>query len=516
MTCDEVFVVGPRGLYRQAGYVALSRARHGAWLYATSHDAAAVGERPHSTGIRLPSEPDDDPGADLLDALEHSQAKLLASSIAPHLARIADLANATTLADLQARHRHIAQVVRRLEAAGHRNPTVERQRLDAARAHRGFLHHGARVRALDWDNVGTVTAIVDVTGTAYVHFVAPDGRQATKCLHWWEIKPIDHPDPAELTAEAVDYFELMEQAISEDEAVWHRQLADHGIDPDEPVIVPAAIDHRTRQLVHRLAGDQPDWLTWWLGERPRDPAGKQVWDDEVAALATWRDTHHLDDHTAGYGPAPDRPPTARAVADQPATQPRRRTAGSATTNPASPPSASPNSPPAEIRQRLDELDTILATAPPDQTRILDALHNGQLHPADLDDAIRHALATQDSRRDWILEHWPHVVEHAELTRLDHAHGPLDHWPIPLTAAAQQLYDQLVAITVDTPEPRTLTQLDHELADADPRTHIIRLRRDLDTLDEQQRQLRAERADLTQPEQVADIDRHLTELARRLP
>ena len=307
MTCDEVFVVGPRGLYRQAGYVALSRARHGAWLYATSHDAAAVGERPHTTGIRLPSEPDDDPGADLLDALEHSQAKLLASSIAPHLARIADLANATTLADLQARQRHIAQVVRRLEAAGHRNPTVERQRLDAARAHRGFLHHGARVRALDWDNVGTVTAIVDVTGTAYVHFVSPDGRQATKCLHWWEIKPIDHPDPADLTAEAVDYFELMEQAISEDEAVWHRQLADHGIDPDEPVIVPAAIDHRTRQVVHRLAGDQPDWLTWWLGERPRDPAGKQVWDDEVAALATWRDTHHLDDHTAGYGPAPTDP-----------------------------------------------------------------------------------------------------------------------------------------------------------------------------------------------------------------
>ena len=215
------------------------------------------------------------------------------------------------------------QVVRRLEAAGHRNPTVERQRLDTARAHRGFLHHGARVRALDWDNVGTVTAIVDVTGTAYVHFVSPDGRQATKCLHWWEIKPIDHPDPAELTADAVEYFELMERAISEDEAVWHRQLADHGIDPDEPVVVPAAIDHRTRQVVHRLAGDQPDWLTWWLGERPRDPAGKQVWDDEVAALATWRDTHHLDDDTAGYGPPPDRPPTARAVADQPATQPRR-------------------------------------------------------------------------------------------------------------------------------------------------------------------------------------------------
>jgi hypothetical protein len=169
ITCDEVFVVGPRGLYRQAGYVALSRARHGARLYATSQDAATVGERPHSTGIRLPSEPDDDPGADLLEAFQHSHAKLLATSIAPHLARIADVANAATLADLHARRRHIAHVVRQLEATGHRNPTVERQRLDAARAHRGFLHHGARVRALDWDNVGTSNIERDGDGTVDDH-----------------------------------------------------------------------------------------------------------------------------------------------------------------------------------------------------------------------------------------------------------------------------------------------------------------------------------------------------------
>ena len=86
--------------------------------------------------------------------------------------------------------------------------------------------------------------------------------------------------------------------------------------------------------------------------------------------------------------------------------------------------------------------------------------------------------------------------------------------MPLTAAAQRLYDQLVANTIDTPEPRPLSQLDHELTDADPRTHMIRLRHDLDTLGEQQRQLRVERANLDQPEHIADIDRHLTELARR--
>ena len=513
VTCDEVFVVGPRGLYRQAAYVALSRARRGARLYATSHEAAAMGERAHTTGIRLPSEPDEDPGADLLEALEHSQAKLLASSIAPHLARTADLATSTTLPELHARNRHVTDVVRRLERDGHRNPTTERQRLDTARTHRRFMHVGGRVRALDWDNVGTITAIAERTGTAYVHFVAPDGRQATRCLDWSQIKPIDHPDPTELSAEAADYFALAEQALVDDEAAWRQQLAEHDIDPDEPAVVPAAIAHRTRQLVHQLAGQQPAWLTWWLGERPRDPAGKQVWDDEVTALAIWRDSHHIDDDTAGYGPPPDDPHMVeRWRAEMRRSHDVHRWLHDH--RPGLDPVHVPELTAAEVRQRLDELDAILATAPPDQTRIIAALHTGQLHPADLDDAIRHALATQDARRDWILEHWPHVVEHAELSRLHRAHDPLAHWPQPLPTAAQQLYDQLVTITTDTPEPRTLNDLDDELAAADPRTHLAQLRHDRDTLQRHLHDLTAERASLTEPDQLADVDRHRTELAQR--
>ena len=48
-TCDDAFVVGPAGLYREAAYVALSRARHGARIYATTRDADLL-ERAHVSG----------------------------------------------------------------------------------------------------------------------------------------------------------------------------------------------------------------------------------------------------------------------------------------------------------------------------------------------------------------------------------------------------------------------------------------------------------------------------------
>ena len=56
VTCDHVLVVGPAGLYREAIYVALSRARLSAWIYATA--AQAVEFERHDTGIPLPTEVD--------------------------------------------------------------------------------------------------------------------------------------------------------------------------------------------------------------------------------------------------------------------------------------------------------------------------------------------------------------------------------------------------------------------------------------------------------------------------
>ena len=464
----------------------MSRARFAAYIYATSRDASDLTERHHSSGIPLPSEPDDDPEADLRAALETSQAKQLASSIAPHLATIADIANASTLDVLWDRHRYVRHVTRQLVRDGHRDPTREAERLARARVHRAYMHVGGRVRALDWDNVGTIVAIANQTGTAYVHFVAPDGRQAHRWLDWADAKPIDHPDPADITDSAEDYFTLADAAVADDVAIWNRLLEDHDIRYDEPIVIPAAVDHRQRQLAHRLAGNPPDWLTWWLGPRPPDPAGAQMWNDEVATLAAWRDARHLPDDIAGYGPAPAAEHIERWRNHLQRSLQVRDWLHHHTPN-LQPEPVIPLEP-AQIRARLDELDALLADAPPDQTRILHAIDTGELTPADINAAITAALKTQGARRDWILEHWPHVIEHAELTRLARQHGPLDHWPIPLDALAQHLLDQIRAISNDTPEPRTLTELDAELAAADPRARYRDLDNQLNALHATIRQL----------------------------
>jgi conjugative relaxase-like TrwC/TraI family protein len=76
VTCDSVFVVGPAGLYREAGYVALSRARHAARIYATTAQAAETLEA-HRDGIPLPAESDPDPEGELLSRLVSTAAKQL-------------------------------------------------------------------------------------------------------------------------------------------------------------------------------------------------------------------------------------------------------------------------------------------------------------------------------------------------------------------------------------------------------------------------------------------------------
>ncbi|MDQ3178028.1 MAG: AAA family ATPase, partial [Actinomycetota bacterium] len=255
VTCDRTFVVGPAGLYRQAGYVAMSRPRHGASIYATSRDATAMIERPHSRGIPLPDEHDDNPAWDLRTALETSRAKSFASSHQPHLTEAADLAAHTTLDVLGARARHIQQTIRRLTAAGYTDPHGPAQRLHTSRDHRRYLHPGGRVKALDWDNIGTVAAMFNDTGTALVDFVSSDGhRTRTKTLEWADLQPVDNPEPVD-DLDAAGYFTLAQAAVDETVAEWNEQLAAHHIDTDEPGIVAAAIAQRRRKLAHRLAAD---------------------------------------------------------------------------------------------------------------------------------------------------------------------------------------------------------------------------------------------------------------------
>jgi hypothetical protein len=88
---------------------------------------------------------------------------------------------------------------------------------------------------------------------------------------------------------------------------------------------------------------------------------------------------------------------------------------------------------AELHRRQAQLEALFSTAPPDHRELIAALIEGQLVLDDLGQALDRAGVAQTERREWILEHWPHIVEHAEITRTlnTFAHGPelgplLDH------------------------------------------------------------------------------------------
>lgn len=68
--------------------------------------------------------------------------------------------------------------------------------------------------------------------------------------------------------------------------------------------------------------------------------------------------------------------------------------------------------PEELIERRTELDAIMATAPADTRRVVEALAANQLPLDGILDAVDNR-----SRRRWILEHWPHV---AGATQVDQA------------------------------------------------------------------------------------------------
>jgi conjugative relaxase-like TrwC/TraI family protein len=514
MTCDDIFVVGPAGLYREAGYVALSRARNTAHLYATTKDAASIGERPHTDhAIPLPSEHVDDPEHDLITTLERSQAKSFAIAQAPHLSEIARVAQDHHLGSLTARQQHIRDTIRQLEADGFTNPTDVARALARATSHRSFMHVGGRVNALDWDNVGTITHLHDTIGAASVQFTTSDGRHTrTRTMPWSDLKPIDHPEPADIGERAQSYLDGIRETIERHVTEWNSALAEHGINPDEPAIVPAAIEHRTRQLTHHLRAAPPRWLDTWLGARPTDPTGAVVYDDEIRALAAWRDTQQLDTETFGYGPAP----VNAALLDEWRTHMDRALDAHAWLAEHRPSPAPEASIPIELRtarERLQELDAMFATAPPDQQKIIDSLLHSKLTIEEKGEALRTANASQEARRDWILEHWPHIVEHHELTEISDQADALHHWPEPLPAAAQAALDEVRATMVDTPEEATIGEIEGAIDQRDPHHELRRLTDERAPLERQLLALRASLADPDLPTPI--IEQHIVRLHERL-
>jgi len=58
-----------------------------------------------------------------------------------------------------------------------------------------------------------------------------------------------------------------------------------------------------------------------------------------------------------------------------------------------------------MHERLDQLEQIFETAPPDARHVIAELHAGQLS-FDITAELLHAATDQQAaRRDWIIDHW---------------------------------------------------------------------------------------------------------------
>jgi conjugative relaxase-like TrwC/TraI family protein len=411
VTCDHVLVVGPDGLNREGIYVALSRARHSARLYATARQEVELVER-HGRGIPLPSEAVPDATEDLLARLHRSGRKQFATAIDPDAAVVAGLADRYTGHQLALR---VARTVAIAQSGADLDPTDIFDRYERAVVFRGHAETGRRVRTGDRGNVGIIDALDDGNGTAEIVITSPDGRSVTRRFDWDQLLVIDEPSPVLISPEAARWLDAFAGRAAGAEALWSQHLARHGLEPGDRERYRRALDLVIDRATQALIAGPPVWLDDMLGARPTDSIGATTWDDTVHQIAAWRTTHGVSAHQAGLGNAP----TAVVEYDQWSRLSSDVIGAQAwlTVRPdPTPESAHRQLSPEEIAARLAELAEIVAAAPPADVGSLAVGTTGGEPGADL--AVLPLVATSsDARTKWILEHWPNLVEQRQLGQL---------------------------------------------------------------------------------------------------
>jgi conjugative relaxase-like TrwC/TraI family protein len=419
-TWDLGIGVGLDGLYREAGYTGLSRGRESNWLVLTRTELNQIDAElaNHNTGIPLPSEEPDDLHTELTHRLERSRAKLLALSRDPHADHVLHLANTIPLGQLEATGRRCRAIEQEATCAVGCDPRVVADEVARAQHTATHLAAGYRVKAHDRNNIGTIVGWDDHAGTVTVHFISPRGAEAERELPWAAVEIVNprQPDPRELPPEAQATLDDLLQPVREALAAWHAHLAARGIGPLDAQHHERAATLTINRASHHLTAARPDWLHQLIGPRPDTPMAANVWDDATRTIAAHRTRHDIPAHVDGLGPPPSIDAAGHDTWIRASEQIARARIWLAThdNQPTIPITRTRST--IELHQRQIELEAILATAPPDHRRLIDALTTGQVSLDDVGPTLDQALAGQGARRDWILQHWPHVVEHAEITR----------------------------------------------------------------------------------------------------
>ncbi|MCU1391904.1 MAG: hypothetical protein JWM34_332 [Ilumatobacteraceae bacterium] len=421
-TWDMGIAVGADGLYREGAYVELSRGTHTNWIILTNPEAATLTREleadqdtdRHDHGLN----PDPTPTVsdDLTARMGASRAKQLTRTIDPD----------AELVDWHSRNHTLPQLEQHTQAAWEAEQaateligatatqlteTIERTCFNAR-----HLAVGVHVSPHDRHNIGTVTAIDDHAGTVDVHFTSRDGqRHATRTFSLAGLRIVEPHTPPErqLTPTARNTLDHTLSDLEQQLARWNQHLEAADSHPGDHAIYRRAAERRITRHASTLTAERHAWLTDLIGDRPGDVAGAHTWDDAVRQIASWRLRHQLDDFR-GIGPRPTDPDTAAEWSELGCRLGLTRT-WLATTDrlePAWPVTRSYR----ELVDRLDELDRIFATAPADQRQLIHQLQDGQLSLDDTAQLLADVLAQQTSRQQWIIEHWPDIVEYQEAAR----------------------------------------------------------------------------------------------------
>lgn len=407
-TWDVAIAVGADGLYKEGADVELSRGASENWIVLTDPEAAELARQNtveterHDTGLTPPDEHTESVEGDLIDRMRRSRAKQLVHSLDPdadtvdHLARQPFHLLAERLTGATQAERYATAAV---GADGDRIGRERDQLVHVA----GRVAIGVQVSPTDRHNVGTITDVDDARGEVTVLFVSSNGSHASRRFGWHELRLLDPNTPErELPPSARHTLDEHLAGFDAQIARWAEIVNSFGFEPGDASRYQRAIDRKLDQAAAGFAAEQPSWLTDLIGSRPADVAGARVWDDAVRQVATWQLQH-------------DGTPTATAAWERLNEQLAHTRVWLATTDRT--PAAWPIVPSrGELVERQTALDMIFATAPADCRDVINRLNAGQLSFDDTAQLLSAATTQQAARREWIVEHWPHIVEHQEITR----------------------------------------------------------------------------------------------------
>ncbi len=188
-TWDLAIAVGADGLYREAGYLALSRGRAENWLVLTQADIDAIDADlvRHDRGLLLPGEEPSDLDAELIRRLSASRGKQLALTIDPLADRVAEAASSFDVPKLVARAARASAAEQRAAALVGRSPAAASAAIERVTSVAPFLAVGQNVKPNDRRNIGVVMAIDDAEGSVEVLFTSAAGRAAERRFRWDEV-----------------------------------------------------------------------------------------------------------------------------------------------------------------------------------------------------------------------------------------------------------------------------------------------------------------------------------------